>query len=231
MALSLSPAVTDSDEDRRRVDEARRSPKKLRQESRIKELAKGLWSEASDGEQVTTVRDLREDKELEQTLDEIFRKTKTSDPSKKKVYDEQTSPLLSRSPSPVDRKSRLRAAFTSADKTKRRRQSKDSRSRRHRDRRHYGSDSERSLSRSPSPVARHRAPCKSANRTGSLGRSTGAGARWLRDSDKSRRGKTSGRNKTITTPFRVELRSNGLITTYIFPGRGSVVTDASLMMI
>ncbi|KAI8492635.1 hypothetical protein Bbelb_296760 [Branchiostoma belcheri] len=63
VTLSSPPDASDSDADRRRADRARRSLQKLRRESRIKDLAKGLWSEASDGEQAT-VRDLREDKTL-----------------------------------------------------------------------------------------------------------------------------------------------------------------------
>ncbi|KAI8513638.1 hypothetical protein Bbelb_079620 [Branchiostoma belcheri] len=108
---------------------ARQSLQKLRRESRIKDLAKGLWSEASDGEQAT-VRDLREDKALarrvEQTLDEIFGKKKSPASSKKKVRIPPDDDTLSRSSSssPVAHTSRRPLVTSSSeDRPKSRRHS------------------------------------------------------------------------------------------------------------
>ncbi|KAI8494237.1 hypothetical protein Bbelb_279970 [Branchiostoma belcheri] len=129
VTLSSPPDASDSDTDRRRADRARRSLQKLRRESRIKDLAKGLWSEASDGEQAT-VRDLREDKVLarrvEQTLDEIFGKKKSPASSKKKVRIPSDDDNLSRSSSssPVARNSRRPLVTSSSeDRAKARRHS------------------------------------------------------------------------------------------------------------
>ncbi|CAH1266667.1 Hypp3490 [Branchiostoma lanceolatum] len=72
-------STADTDSDRRRLeDRVRRSLRKLKGDSKVKDYAKGLWSEvsASDEEHPPTVKDLREKEALtsnvDKTLEEIF---------------------------------------------------------------------------------------------------------------------------------------------------------------
>ncbi|XP_066278617.1 uncharacterized protein [Branchiostoma lanceolatum] len=72
-------STADTDSDRRLLeDRVRRSLRKLKGDSKVKDYAKGLWSEvsASDEERPPTVKDLREKEALasnvDKTLEEIF---------------------------------------------------------------------------------------------------------------------------------------------------------------
>ncbi|KAI8498831.1 hypothetical protein Bbelb_232840 [Branchiostoma belcheri] len=194
VTLSSPPDASDSDADRRRADRARRSLQKLRRESRIKDLAKGLWSEASDGEQAT-VRDLREDKVLarrvEQTLDEIFGKKKSPASSKKKVRIPSDDDNLSRSSSssPVAHNSRRPLVTSSSeDRAKARRHSS----------RHRVYSSSANKAKSDRPTTRSRRKGNRSRRYHATDSdSSSVSSSSPRRSRRRGKGKKSGRNKTI----------------------------------
>eukprot|EP00058_Branchiostoma_floridae_P005159 XP_002590647.1 hypothetical protein BRAFLDRAFT_89447 [Branchiostoma floridae] len=180
-------------------ERVRRSLKKLKRDSKAKELAKGLWSEASEEERAPTARDLREDDDLaarvDKTLDEIFGKKprKRSSSRRKDRKDTSLSPSRSRSPDatrsrrrlkniddllrkrPVSSRKRSSSTSTTSSSTSRSRSPDGSRSRRRHSKDRKG----------------HRRRHRSAHR-----RRHSSGSRSS-SSRRRRRGKKSGRTKTI----------------------------------
>eukprot|EP00058_Branchiostoma_floridae_P006103 XP_002591591.1 hypothetical protein BRAFLDRAFT_108433 [Branchiostoma floridae] len=203
-------------------ERVRRSLKKLKRDSKAKELAKGLWSEASEEERVPTARDLREDDDLadrvDKTLDEIFGKKprKRSSSRRKDRKDTSQSPSRSRSPDaarsrrrlkniddllgkrPVSSRKRSSSDSTTSSSTSRSRSTDGSRSRRSRSNDHKG----------------HRRRHRSARRRYSSDSRSSSSPR------RRRRGKKSGRTKTINDSASSRVKIEWPHHHVHFPGKG-----------
>ncbi|CAH1253324.1 Hypp1144 [Branchiostoma lanceolatum] len=115
-------STADTDSDRPRLeDKVRRSLRKLKGDSKVRDYAKGLWSEASasDEEHPPTVKDLREKEALtsnvDKTLEEIFGQ-KSPDSSRKTSRRDTTLRSQSRSRD-ADRTLRFPSRSRDADRT------------------------------------------------------------------------------------------------------------------
>jgi len=106
-------------------ERVRRSLKKLKRDSKAKELAKGLWSEASEEERVPTARDLREDDDLLGKRPVSSRKRSSSDSTTRSSTSRSRSTDGSRS---RRRRSNDHKGHRRRHRSARRRYSSDSRS-------------------------------------------------------------------------------------------------------
>eukprot|EP00058_Branchiostoma_floridae_P002595 XP_002588083.1 hypothetical protein BRAFLDRAFT_83084 [Branchiostoma floridae] len=180
------------------VIEGRMVVASLKRDSKAKELANGLWSEASEKERAPTARDLRVDDDLadrvDKTLDEIFgKKPRTRSSSRRKDRkDTSPSPSLSRSPDAARSRRRLKNVDSLLGKrpvSSRKRSSFDSTTSSSRSRSPAGSRSRR---RHSNDHKGHRRRHRSAHR-----RRHSSGSRSSSSPRRRRRGKKSGRTKTI----------------------------------
>eukprot|EP00058_Branchiostoma_floridae_P013365 XP_002598853.1 hypothetical protein BRAFLDRAFT_74470 [Branchiostoma floridae] len=203
-------------------ERVRRSLKKLKRDSKAKELAKGLWSEASEEERAPTARDLREDDDLadrvDKTLDEIFGKKPRKRSSSRRKDRKDTSPSSSRSRSPDAARSRRRLKniddlLGKRPVSSRKRSSSDSTT--SSTSRSRSTDGSRSRRRRSNDHKCHRRRHRSAHR-----RRHSSDSRSSSSPRRRRRGKKSGRTKTINDSASSRVKIEWPHHHVHFPGKG-----------